>query len=104
MLRMLSCNARSAVSCGQSHGGRFMRNARLCPSSVNASRAHAVEWPRRRPPAWCWRAERGREAVMYRAKAFFYVAAGVLLLAFTYHLGARNASGSFIVTGSFDYD
>ena len=28
---------------------------------------------------------------MYRAKAFFYVCAGVFLLALSYHLGARNA-------------
>lgn len=28
---------------------------------------------------------------MYRARAFFYVAAGVFLLALSYHIGARNA-------------
>jgi hypothetical protein len=44
---------------------------------------------------------------MHRAKAFFYVAAGVFLLALSYHLGARTAtaqapSGSvFIAQGAF---
>src|SRR5262245_3962761 len=41
---------------------------------------------------------------MYRAKAFFYVAAGVVLVAFSSHLGGRSASGRQVGTGSFDYD
>ena len=28
---------------------------------------------------------------MHKARAFFYVAAGIFLLALSYHLGARNA-------------
>src|SRR5262249_33696920 len=31
------------------------------------------------------------EAIMQRAKAFFYVCAGIFLLALSYHLGARSA-------------
>jgi hypothetical protein len=31
------------------------------------------------------------EAVMHKAKAFFYVCAGLFLLALSYHLGARSA-------------
>jgi hypothetical protein len=29
---------------------------------------------------------------MHRAKAFFYVCAGIFLLAFSYHLGAQSAN------------
>ena len=46
---------------------------------------------------------------MYKARAFFYVCAGVFLLALSYHLGARNAGAQqgsavtgFAITGSPD--
>ncbi|HKQ59068.1 MAG TPA: hypothetical protein VJY35_14490 [Candidatus Eisenbacteria bacterium] len=42
-----------------------------------------------------------------RARAFFYVCAGVFLLACSYHLGARNvraAGGHTVTLGAYDWD
>jgi hypothetical protein len=36
------------------------------------------------------------EVIMQRAKAFFYVCAGIFLLALSYHLGARKATAQAV--------
>jgi hypothetical protein len=52
--------------------------------------------------AWVNGAELSKEAVMHKAKAFFFVCAGIFLLALSYHLGATSAvaqaTGNSVVT------